>query len=99
MKMYIKIRADKEWLDLLFSYFDKAFNLIFEDYHILLHTFNKYELKARVDRQMLIWKFDNVEHKDFDEIWERIKKVVPQCIDVEFAQNQEAYLDDYKEVQ
>lgn len=98
MTVYIRINGSKEWLDLLFQYLDKSFNVIFEDYNIMLHTFNKYELKARPDRQMLIWKFDGIEHKDFDDIYSRIDRVVPQCI--ECVVSQQLYWDssEYKEV-
>lgn len=97
MTVYIRINSIKEWLDLLFQYLDKSFNLIFEDYNILLHSFNKYELKANADRQMLIWKFDGIEHKDLDDIQARIFNVIPQAISCSIDYK-EPYTNDYKEV-
>ena len=97
MTVYIRINASKEWLDLLFQYLDKSFNVIFEDYNVLLHSFHKYELKANTDRQMLIWKFDNLEHKDYDFIAARIERVIPNAIDYVIS-SRKPYTDEYKEV-
>lgn len=97
MTVYIQLRAEKQWVDLLHSYLDKAFQIIFNDYDILVNGFWKYELKARADRQMLIWQFNNVNHKDYDFIVARIERVIPNAIDYVIS-SRKPYTDEYKEV-
>lgn len=97
MTVYITFRASKEWSDLLFPYFDKLFQVVFNDYEILVNGFRKYELKKRSEYKMLLWEFHNVESKDYDDIFLRIQRGIPESIDCVVSKT-EPYPDEYKEV-
>lgn len=97
MTVYITIRSTTAFLDILFPYLDKVFQIIFNDYDILVNKFWKYEFKTRADIGAMMWAFDG-EKIDWDDVLVRIQRAVPQMIDCDISRKEPLYLDDYKEV-
>lgn len=97
MTVYITIRSTTAFLDILFPYLDKVFQIIFNDYDILVNKFWKYEFKTRADLGAMMWVFDGAKI-DWDDVLVRIQRVVPQIIDCDISTKEPLYLEDYKEV-